>query len=371
MRLKSRYILVVLSVGCALWLLLRTDESPTPIVICGNASDLIDLDAITPKGRAKVDIFINIPAAGHLYIRRKIIRNSWLSTSQNYSMAYRFFTDGIGIQKELMDKLKEEQAQFKDLEFLPTKKGYWLTHRYLFAMFWAYEHYDFLFYMKVDDDYFVCLNNLMNDLQYRKHERLLYWGYFRCERKMVIMDEGFLIISVDLAREFIKRNNSLCCSPFGDQMIAMWINRLEHKGYDVTYFPDNSRLMHYRKYLKNEQSDMCRKILGVHQAYPKHMARYWNLTRHNWFSSKKDEFLKVERKKYSKYCDLPKGWDWRVLNPFWRKEPKPCWQPGLSWPDLEKYKAVQSRELEEHASPNSTTSARRSNGVWAWLMSMW
>ena len=41
----------------------------------------------------------------------------------------------------------------------------------------------------------------------------------------------------------ISRNDSLLCHPMGGQMIAMWVNRLEREGLDVTYFADNTRLM--------------------------------------------------------------------------------------------------------------------------------
>ncbi|KAK3746548.1 hypothetical protein QZH41_005605 [Actinostola sp. cb2023] len=325
----------------------KLQPTNVPIYVCGNSTDYIDMKSITPEGRPKVDIFINIPVAGTWTIRRNIIRNGWLSTVKNYSVAYRFFTDGIGVDPKVLEALKKEQEEFKDLVIIPTKNGYWLTHRYLHAMFWGYKHYDFKYYLKADDDYFICLNNLMNDLQYRHKEKFLYWGHFGCERKMIAMDEGFVIISIDLAQEIIKRNNSLCCSPFGGQMIAMWVNLLEHEGYDVTYFPDNSRLMHYRSYLKKPSNDMCKRLLGIHQSYPKYMKLYWNMTKDSWYSLKKEDFEKVERKEYKDYCSLPKGWDWRVLGSFYRKEPKPCWQPGLTWPDLEKIKAIRSRENDE------------------------
>lgn len=330
---------------------ITTSGTRPPQTTCGKtvASELIDLKSITPPGRPKVIIFINMPAAGGWSTRRDTIRNTWLSTVKNYSIAYRFFTDSIDVKPEIIKALEKEREQFKDIEFIPTRPGYWLTHRYLFAMFWGYKHYDFKFYLKFDDDYFVCLNNLMTDIQYRMNEKLLYWGWFECDPKMVAMDEGFLILSVDLVEEIIKRNNSLCCHPFGGQMIAMWMNRLEREGYDITYFPDNNRLMHIRSNFKQGPSkDMCKKLLGIHQAYPKYMQQYWNLTKDTWFSLKKDDFEKVERKPFDAYCKLKKEWDWRVLGSFWRHEPKPCWLPGLQWDSrLQKYRNVQSREKEE------------------------
>lgn len=247
----------------------------------------------------------------------------------------------------MMAKLKKEQDEYKDIEFLPTKQGYWFTHRFLYAMFWGYERYDFSFYLRLDDDYFVCLNNLMNDLQQRKHEKLLYWGWLHCNPKIVNIDEGFLITSIDLVQEIIKRNHSLCCHPMGDQMVAMWVNGLDHEGYDVTYFPDNARLMHFRKHLKSGDRDMCKRILGVHEAYPEQMHRYWSNTKDNWFSVEQNDFVKVDIKGYSSYCKWPKGWDWRRLSTFWRHEPKACWKPGVRWPELEHLKLHKGREKRD------------------------
>ncbi|EDO33603.1 predicted protein [Nematostella vectensis] len=68
-------------------------------------------------------------------------------------------------------------------------------------LFWAFEHYDFDFFLKTDDDYFVCLNNLANDLQYRKNEKYLYWDWLGCDPSMVAMDSGLLILGKDLTSE--------------------------------------------------------------------------------------------------------------------------------------------------------------------------
>ena len=165
-----------------------------------------------------------------------------------------------------------------------------------------------------------------------------------CDPRMVAMDEGFGILGVDLIHELMRRNNSLCCHPFGGQMIAMWMNRLESEGYNVTYFADNDCIVHYRKDLKIH-THLCRDLLGIHQAYPKYMKEYWNLTRHSWFN-KTYSFRKVQRKEYRDYCQEPKGWDWRVLFEFYRHKPKFCWTPGLEWPRLQKYKFHGVREVD-------------------------
>ena len=294
--------------------------------------------------RPKVDLFIAVISAPSRLDRRTAIREGYASTVNKFPIAFRFFTDALELEPQVRKELLKEKELHKDIEMIPTKGGYWLTHRYLHALFWAFKHYDFMFFLKTDDDYFLCLNNLSNDLKYRKQEKLLYWGHFQCLSRMVAIDEGFVIVSADLAQEFIRRNDSLYCSPFGGQMIAMWINNLEAEGYNVTYFPDNGRLMHYRSHLKTAHPDMCRDILGIHQAYTKYMREYWNLTKATWFKSY--EFKRVPRLEYHEYCKLPKIWDWKMLIPFYRQEPKPCWIPGLEWPDFKDKKFLPGREQD-------------------------
>ena len=294
--------------------------------------------------RVQVDLFMALVTAPSRSDRRIAIRQTWLSTLPKYpGIAMRFFTDGKELDNDTKSALLKEKEKFGDLELLPVKNGYWFSHRYLWALFWAFERYDFQFFLRTDDDYFICLNNFNNDLQFRKQEKLLYWGNLGCDPKMVAMDEGFLIVSKDIAQELIKRNESLYCHPMGGQMIAMWINLLEKEHYNVTYFADNSRLIHYRAYLKADKktANLCSDVIGIHESYPQQMKEYWNLTKDTWFNM---SFTKVIRKPYNEYCGQPKGWDWRVLNAFWRHEPKPCWMPGLSWPELDKYTSHKGRE---------------------------
>ena len=247
-RIRKRLVfLMTTTTLCFLYivLLLRT-ETKHPTVASNEAgTDTASKTKSTafPPSRPKVDLFIAVISAPFRLDRRTAVREGYASTVNNFPIAFRFFTDALELEPQVRKDLVKEKEMHKDLEMIPTKGGYWLTHRYLHALFWAFKHYDFMFFLKTDDDYFLCLDNLNNDLKHRKQEKLLYWGHLRCKTRLVNIDEGFVIVSADLAQEFIRRNDSLYCSPFAGQMIAMWVNNLEAEGYDVTYFPDNGRLM--------------------------------------------------------------------------------------------------------------------------------
>ena len=318
-------------------------EPDLQVHICGNLSKNYELSSFDASERNTVELFIAILSAPPHLERRNAIRKTWASTVASYSVVYKFFTDAMELKPRTKRELLDERKLHADLEFTPTRGGYWMSHRFLHALFWAFKRYKFKFFMRLDDDYFLCLNHLIDDLQYREREEFLYWGWLRCQPRMVAMDEGFVILSADLLQEIVQRNNSLCCHPYGDQMIAMWLYRLETEGYNITYFADNNRILHRRKGFQ-PKLDFCSTMLGIHQAYPTQMRKYWNLTSPTWY---KTNFEFQPRKKYLQYCQFPRGWDWRLLWPLYRHDPKPCWEDNASWPALENFTIHQGREHED------------------------
>ena len=287
----------------------------------------------TEKQKENLDLFIAILSAPRRFDRRAVLRNTWISSIPNYSVAFRFFTDGKELSNEIKTKLSEEQNAFGDLEMLPTKGGYWFSHRFLHALFWAHHHYNFSYFLRLDDDYFVCLHHLYHDLQYRKKEKFLYWGWLWCQKEIVRIDEGFVLLGADLAEEIIRRNKSLYCHPFGDQMIEMWFSRLREEGINMKYFPDNGRLMQFGLRPYKPSQNMCQDLLGIHKTYPDQMRLYWNRTKDVWYSSPRS-FKKIAIKDYASYCHIPRGLNWEAISGMYHHEPKPCWKPGVDWPIL-------------------------------------
>ena len=317
-------------------------QTDLEVHICGNSSEMTDLRRFQQMPRKEVELFITISSAPIHLKRRNAIRETWASTIQHYSAVYRFFTDSKGLNPDTAQQLMKERKSFGDLEFTPTKGGYWLTHRFLHALFWAFKHYNFKFFLRIDDDYFVCLNHLMDDLKYRQKERFWFHGFLRCDPRLVIMDEGFLVFTKDIIQEIVRRNNSLCCHPFGDQMIVMFLYRLEREGFHISYFADNNRLAHYGKNFPAKRN-FCSSMLGIHQAYPSQMYKYWKLNSVRWFNM---SFNFVRRKQYTEYCHIPRGWDWRLVIKKYRYEPKACWEDGVSWPALSHFSFHRGREAE-------------------------
>ena len=190
--------------------------------------------------------------------------------------------------------------------------------------------------------FFVCLDHLHHDIQFQKQEKLLCWGWLHCNNGYTYQDEGLLIFGFDLVEEIIKRNDSLVCHPNGDQAVALWFNEIE-KEREITYFADNDRIKNDISQLqeKNKDEHLCSRVIGVHQAYPKRMREFWELTKSRWFN--REGYARVVRKTYKEYCTWPKGFDWRLMGD-WKHEPKPCWWRNSTWPYLDKVKYYKGRE---------------------------
>ncbi|EDO26286.1 predicted protein, partial [Nematostella vectensis] len=295
--------------------------------------------------KIKVTVFIGIITAPKRIDRRTAIRETWLTTLDHYPEIWMgFFTDGLGLSKDETFDLQQERAKYGDVEFLPLKGGVRFTYRLLWMMFLALEKYDFKFILKADDDYFVCLEHLNFDIRSRLQEKFLVWGWLHCERGSQWTDEGLIIFGRDFVDEIVKRNQTLQCHPFGDQAIGLWINALARDGLEVTFFADNKRLVHINSldsepYVKN--SDLCTRLLGIHQAYPARMREYWSLVKTNWFHV---SFAEVPREPFKSYCPYPRKFEWRYFASSWRHEPSPCWGSKDVWSYLEKFKYFSGRQ---------------------------
>ena len=107
---------------------------------------------------------------------------------------------------------------------------------------WYIENYSSVqYFLRVDDDYFVCMDRLLYELPFRP-DNGLYWGWTHCQNRIVRIDEGWMILSRDIMDEILSKvNNTLLCHPFGGQSVALWI---QDSKLDIKWFPDNKRIIH-------------------------------------------------------------------------------------------------------------------------------
>ena len=199
---------------------------------------------------------------------------------------------------------------------------------------WAVQHYSFDFFLRIDDDHFLCLDRLLYELPHRPKQSL-YWGFIHCRERIVRVDEGWLMLTRNLVDEVLSKiNSTLPCHPFADQAVALWVI---HSRYNVTYFYDNERVINkatafkVQEYLK---PDICEKYLSLHGSYPRFMKMYWNITRTNRSMKKKQRRYSIPAIPYyldkcpydNKVFDLKNFW------PQFRYDTKPC-KEEPRWPN--------------------------------------
>ncbi len=215
--------------------------------------------------------------------------------------------------------------------------------RLIWILKWVTANYKFDFFLRIDDDHFLCLDRLVAELPHRPTASL-YWGFIHCRPKIVRVDEGWMILTQDLVEEALsKLNSTLPCHPYGDQAVAKWM--IDSK-YNVTYFYDNDRVVnratayHVKQYLS---SDICRKYLSLHGSYPKVMRRYWDATKNKTKHTRQYEILDMPR--YEDKCEHSnKVFDTSVFYYEFNFDMRPC-KDQPRWVPRNSREEFQSREI--------------------------
>lgn len=242
--------------------------------------------------------------------RRAAIRKSWL-TWANERVVLRFFTEApddteTGARAVAQALTKESRAN-RDMVVLEIDRGMNFALKLIIAMRYLSDRYTFEYFLRLDDDYFVCLPRLLDELDFIRqsvpppHERaselplsvpvsladgsMLYQGHRYCEKDLTRIDEAFMLLSGSLVERVLSTPDIRCSSHAG--VSAGWWFTPGHKGnrnLDVVWVHD-PRLDHYgdlwkadggraRQRLKLES--VCKSHVGVHHTYPMEMALLWD-----------------------------------------------------------------------------------------------
>ena len=141
---------------------------------------------LTPTNQRKpILMFIAIMSAPERIHRRNALRRSWLRQCQQHNTSCYMFTDALDmygkrLRDEILIALEQEQFLHQDLILAESPGGINFATRYLWIIKWANRNYKFDFLLRVDDDYFICMDRLFLELPYRKMVRKLYWGHIHC-----------------------------------------------------------------------------------------------------------------------------------------------------------------------------------------------
>ena len=120
--------------------------------------------------------------------RRDAIRKTWLKDCYIEERSIcKFLLDGLDQNKNSINEIvksnikNESFVNMGDILLLDTFSGFNFGYRMYYSFIWVMENFDFRFFLRIDDDQYLCLDRLLYELPFRK-EKNLYWGYQHCNK---------------------------------------------------------------------------------------------------------------------------------------------------------------------------------------------
>ena len=114
--------------------------------------------------------------------RRRAVRQTWLNLEGHLrTEVVHFFVVGTkGLHSEVVEDLNAEDAENRDMLLLPNVEDSFdqLTTKVLATFVQLHMSIDFNYLLKVDDDSFVVIGRVVDELMQNNYPSDLYWGYF-------------------------------------------------------------------------------------------------------------------------------------------------------------------------------------------------
>lgn len=214
--------------------------------------------------------------------RRHAVRQSWVAWGDE-RVELRFFLEKPESGSADEVSLAKESAAHGDLVLMDIDPGMNFGLKVVWALRWMSDEFTFDFFLRLDDDYFLCLRRLLDELEVTRTVEeapsLIFAGKVMCNLyRMTRIDEAYLLLSADLVRRIVEFPDLQCATDAGTT--ASWwfaeghpLNRLG----DVKWVND-PRLDHQGELLAGPQeffADVCVTHMGVHRSYPTEMGKLW------------------------------------------------------------------------------------------------
>ena len=136
--------------------------------------------------KRKIIVFIAISSHPRRLSRRTAIRKTWMSECKvDPESQCNFIMDtldhfGKPVANSSLDIMRSESAKHdNDIIFLETFGGNNMGYRMAKTMQYVMDRFQIEFFLRLDDDHFLCYDRLIKELPQRRVEnRQLYWGYY-------------------------------------------------------------------------------------------------------------------------------------------------------------------------------------------------
>ncbi|KZS05998.1 N-acetyllactosaminide beta-1,3-N-acetylglucosaminyltransferase 4 [Daphnia magna] len=199
---------------------------------------------------------------------RKAVRDTWLSNTHK-DVKHFFVVGSKGLAQDVLQNVLEENSSYHDMVILESINESYssLTGKILVGFQWLHSNHNFSFLLKCDDDSFVRMSPLIEQL-HKQPQKHLYWGFFKggsnvfqkgkwkendwflCDTYLPYALGGGYVLSSDLV-EFIAKN-----APFlqqyksEDVSVGVWLSPLKiHRVHDVRFDTEFKSRGCYNKYL--------------------------------------------------------------------------------------------------------------------------
>ncbi|XP_047133129.1 uncharacterized protein LOC100197483 isoform X1 [Hydra vulgaris] len=279
-----------------------------------------NLNAFQVNKIETVGLIIIVSSAPSRVDRRLAIRQTWFKQCKStlkLSVKCVFLTDwkpsSYGVD------LQSESIKYGDIYFQNLTGGFDFGKRFLFHMVWAMQNFKFDYFLRLDDDYFLCLERFLNEIPMPPN-KLYHWGWIHCIKDLVRPDESIILLSRDLIEIFLGQDpETMLCHKWADQMIGIWINTMSLPNF---HYRHDIRLYHnppasFVEKFKNEKN-ICSTYIGVHGSYPNQMKTFWKNRGISNFNNKKT------LNDHSVYCFYNQYMNWKLFLNEFHAEPTLC-----------------------------------------------
>jgi len=182
-------------------------------------------DGTEPRDRLtqvqNIHLFVAVGSGPDNVILRNALRDTWiqdLKGQNDIRVDYRVFVDPNATS--LLDASQEDMVE------MPIAGGYQHFAKRAFYQFqYAVEHYNFDYYLRVDDDGYLCTDGLIRELQRNVPHHKFFWGKYFCQEGRRVADENFMLFSRDMIDLFLRMENGFAMGPPSSTfaaLFAMW-----------------------------------------------------------------------------------------------------------------------------------------------------
>ena len=190
--------------------------------------------------------------------RRDAIRQTWMRGHQDIKPAVmvKFVIGTLDLPPSDLEALMTEEHTHHDLLLLSRLRESYhnLTRKVLYTFQWVDENLKFSYLLKCDDDSYVRLNTMTQELARRTSKQSLYWGYFSgrqnpkssgkwAENKWFLCDHylpyamgGGYVISSDLIHRVAVNADGIQLYNSEDVSVGVWLSSFDaERRHDVRF----------------------------------------------------------------------------------------------------------------------------------------